>query len=268
MRDWDKSKLTQFYQTYPQKYPILKHEAFNEFWAEQRAALYPKNPFVAQKHIPDCDLVLGYVFYLLSIKFKTSADKSQEYLQLALKYDSIHAAQTHLHKLIMQRCDQARKVETITETLSGWNKLAAKHGAPGFLLLANGYLQLAKTLYELNDTERYNKSCFELWKNLTLVALEEPQSEASINNAFFGQGLAFGNPLKLTTVEAIKESAGRIIADNTIKERAEHTAHASFTDDACKAQLLAWRKSRQSPVATGQAVAIPELDESALINIR
>lgn len=266
MKAWGKVEINQFYLAYPHRYPILKHEAFNEFWAEKRAELYPKNPFVTQKHVRDCEFVLGYVFYLLSIKFKASSDKSEEFLQRALEFDSIHAAQTYLHQIIMKKGDQEEKIEILEKTLSTWNRLAAKHGAPGFLLLANGYLHLAKTFLELNSSERYEEACFELWKNLTLVQLEEPQSEASINNAYFGHGFALGNPLKLPTVEEIKESASKIIADNTIKTRAATIANASFIDDESKSQLSAWRQSRSS-ASLSQPIDFHELEESDLLHI-
>jgi hypothetical protein len=262
MRPWNKVELNQFYQAYPHRYPILKHEAFNKFWAEKRLTLHSHNSFAAQKHIPDCDLVLGYVFYLLALTLKNksnSPDQSDEYLKLALKFDSIHAAQTYLHKIIMQHGDQEKRINAITETLLSWKTLAAKHGAPGFLLLANGYLHLAN-ISKLNN-KRYEEACFELWKNITLVELEEPQSVASINNAYFGQGFKLGNAQELTTVKDIKTSFRKIVT-SSIQQEATKEAQALFIDDESKLKLSAWRKGRG---ALSLNLDTRELDESDLL---
>ncbi len=268
MKSWDKIRLNQFYQAYPNRYPILKHAYFDNFWAEKRVELYPKNPFVAQKPIADCDLVLGYVFYLLALNYQTTAvDKSDKYLNLALKFDSIQAAQMRLHQVITQKMGPEEKIQALLNTLADMESLAAKQGAAGFLLLADGYLHLVKTYLDQEpqkeqDETAYHAACFELWKNLTLVELEltEPRSTAVIHNAYFGEGLSLGNSFKLSTIAEIKDEAGLLITSSEIKAQAEQNVRDSFIDDVSLRRLSMW-KHQTNP----DPYLRPPLDPSALI---
>ena len=256
MRPWNKSWLHQFYETYPHRYRILQHTDFNDFWAERRAGLNSKVAFVAQKNISDIDFVLGYVFYLLVLKNEASHSKAHftKYLKLALEFHSIHAAQTIFHEMIIKTdSDKTKQMEEIAELLLNWKNLASEHGTPGFLLLANGYLHLAKIAAEQKDYTRYEAACACLWENLTLAELEEPQSAASIHNAYFGKGLELSNPLQIETIKTLKEKASILITDNSIKTRAENQVKASSSDKEEQAHLLTWLQSRNRSKAAKPA---------------
>lgn len=246
MRPWNKVWLHQFYETYPHRYTILKHADFNEFWAEKRAALYTKSEFKAQKNIADIDFVLGYVFYLLALKAKQSQPQAYiVHLKNALRFHSIHAAQTFFNELL-KKPDSDKKLEEIMHLLDIWKKFGTQHGTPGFLLLANGYLQYARITAERKDYASFEKACTSLWENLTLAELNEPNSTDSIHNAYFGQGLTLSNPLEIDTIAALKEKASRLITDNSIKKRAEQNAESIFKGDVEPPPLLTWLQSRNN----------------------
>lgn len=247
MRSWSKVWLNQFVQVFPHHYEILKLEEFDPFWAERRAVLDPDIAFVKQQGVPDIDLVLGYVFYLISCgaKDKHEDNTFMEHLQQAIKHCSIHAAQTLLHTVLMEETRDARKkMETLVNTLDNLEQLAVKHGTPGYLLLASGYLHLLRIASEAKDYERYGTACFCLWQNLIIAELHEPQSKASTHNAYFGQGLRLSNPLRLETIAQMKQESGALIIDNNIKARAESTARLSFENKDSQDQLLTWIQSR------------------------
>ena len=144
-------------------------------------------------------------------------------------------------------------MEEIAELLLNWKNLASEHGTPGFLLLANGYLHLAKIAAEQKDYTRYEAACACLWENLTLAELEEPQSAASIHNAYFGKGLELSNPLQIETIKTLKEKASILITDNSIKTRAENQVKASSSDKEEQAHLLTWLQSRNRSKAAKPA---------------
>ncbi|KGP62731.1 hypothetical protein EP47_13660 [Legionella norrlandica] len=102
---------------------------------------------------------------------------------------------------------------------------AKRHGCPGYLLLANGYIQLA-IRYQLLNQEEQSAHAFQLcWKYLHLAELSENDSEESINNAYFGKGLALSNPVRLSTIAEMKsycrKAAGELL-------NLDSQAHAEF----------------------------------------
>lgn len=261
MRSWNKIWLNEFYQTYPPPsnphYNLLKSDSFQSFWAEQRGALKrphaPEFAFTAQPNIPDVDFVLGYVFYLLAVHPKTSTASREIYLIEAEKLNSIHAAQEKLHTLLQSKAleseDQEDKITSIDTFLRKKTASLAKHGTPGYLLLANGYLHIVKLTLDQKPSiniERYERACELLWKNLILAQEVEMQSTASINNAYFGEGLRLSNPMFLTSIEEIKTlAASRLITDSAIKLRAEKTVREERSDKEDYAHLIAWRQAKE-----------------------
>lgn len=231
MKPWTKALIIQFVQSYPENHRILELKDFNDFWADKRAKLCGKFAFVEQPNLPDMDFVCGYIFYLLAQieKKKSNSEEYEKYLAEALTYNSIHAAQTLLHDCIMQNPqDKTKHMELIASILNNWNGLATKHTTPGYLLLANGYLHLIKMGAELQNSDLFDNAGSLLWQNLTLAELYEPHSEASISNAYFGQGLKQSNPEHISTIQEIKEACAKFIKDDDIKSHAEHKAHLIF----------------------------------------
>jgi len=219
MHSWPKVRLNKFYEEYPLHYELLKQDDFAEFWSKRRSEL-PKYDFQAQPNVPDIDFVLGYVFYLLALNAENKHCQEDfiKYLHLALKFDSIHAAQTFFHKILMSETnDIAKKTENLAAILLHWEHLGNKHGTPGYLLLANGYLHLVfiyrNKLKSMKIDSLASKS---LWKNLVLAQWSELDSKSSIHNAFFGNGLRVSNAAKLTTISDMKSAARKLIADENI----------------------------------------------------
>ncbi|KTD34542.1 DUF5630 domain-containing protein [Legionella israelensis] len=247
MKSWPKVWLNQFLQTYPENYELLKHEDFDVFWAGRRTNLDSRFSFVKQKNLSDMDVVLGYVFYLMANRAKANDDEKQyiEYLGMALKHHSIHAAQTFLHNLMVKKSsDKTKEMEMMAAVLYNWKNLAARYGTPGYLLLANGYLHLLQWGSEQKKSDLYDNASFCLWQNLILAELYEAESEASLQNAYFGKGLALSNSFNLHTIQDMKEKIAPLIVDNTTRARAESKARHLFeTSDNYKVGL--WLESRQ-----------------------
>lgn len=249
MHSWDKVWINQFYQCYPQHYKALQHSDFNKFWAEQRQLLNPTLGFLAQNYLTDSDLVLGFVFYLLALHAEPLSEAEYvNYLELALRFKSIHAAQAFFqHQLKKNKQDSKLQLNYLIDLLNEWDILALIHETPGFLLLADGYLHLLNIAMQLKQ-DNIKQVHFALWKNLTLAELYEPQSAASIHNAYFGEGLALSNSLGFTTIGRLKEKLNQLITDKTIIEQAEHSAKSSFKNVE-EVKLETWIEAKRQGVS-------------------
>ncbi|STX28574.1 Ankyrin repeat protein [Legionella beliardensis] len=252
IRTWPLVWLIQFNQRYPEYYDILKLTAFDTLWAEKRAELRisfnPHFTFSSQKYIPDIDFVLGYLLYLAALQAKKNLhdEAFNDYLTHAIHFNSFHARQTYLHHLIMQKTNSKSASETILSILHNWEPSLAKHGTPGYLLLANNYLHLVVTRLEIKDEDesQHDNIHFYLWKNLVLAELVEPLSQNAINNAYFGEGLKLSNFMQFNSLKELKDYASKLIKDNLVKEQAEHSAHASFDKENSQNRFENWLKSK------------------------
>lgn len=248
MQSWSQVSLIQFLQVHPQNYELLRHEDFDGFWEKRRTQLDSRFSFAKQKNLSDMDLVLGYLFYLMANREKAQGNESQygQYLEAALACHSIHAAQSFLHKQMVEKPNEKlRQMEKIAATLYHWKSLAAQHGTPGYLLLASGYQHLLQLSGEEKKSEFYDNAGFCLWYNLVLAELYESESEASIQNAYFGKGLILSNSFNLCTISAMKEKIPPLMVDEATRALAASRARHFFAaSDDYKIGL--WLKSRNS----------------------
>lgn len=257
MKPWPKVWINQFVETYPQNYELIKHTDFEPFWEERRENVASQNVdsknadskfvFAKQNPLLDIDLVLGYVFYLLSISAKNKKDEKNyiKYLGLALKHHSIHAAQTVLNNILVdKKSSNENKAEILAATLNNWKYFADNYGTPGYLLLAYGYFQFLQLSNDQQNSDLYEAGCFCLWQNLILAELYETLSEASIHNAYFGKGLALSNPFNIPTIQQMKDEAATLIVDESIKKNAENRARLSFDASNGDHKIGLWRESK------------------------
>lgn len=243
---WQRAWLAHFHLLYPEQDEILTKPPFAEFWEQKKGSVSGDFIFAKQKQLSDRELVMGYIFYLMSIKAEEKPNNPDQmlYLQKAVNFNSIHAAQTMFHKLLMKKTpDKFKKMETLEAILFNWECFANKWGTPGYLLIANGYLHLLK-LNDSPQTEKYQLASFTLWKYLHLAKLTQPQSTAAIHNAYFGQGLALSNAFNLKTIEAIQIYCSTFIQDQAIKVKAEQAAAASLSKLCPASKLGIWMKNR------------------------
>ena len=259
MRSWNKVWIYQFYETYPRRHIILQHSDFNSYWAEKRSALYSKAEFKVQNNLSDSDFVLGYIYYLIALAKQKEPQVFTAHLNKAIKFHSIHAAQTLFSELLKEPNDAAKLVK-IKDLLDSVKTLATKHGTPGYLLLANIHLHWARITAELKDYPDFNKACTGLWENITLAGLEEENSTAAIYNAYFGQGLVLSNPLGISTIAQLKEKASLLIIDNGIKDNGEKEARTKIKIEPQAASMLTWLQSRNQPKS-------PEPDDSPYLGL-
>lgn len=205
MKLWKNQRLAEFLFNHSKLHKLLQLPDFNEFWEERRYELHistdPFFSFKPQPGVPDCDLVAGYLLYLLEQKITHPEFLTDDFL-------SFHLIRHRLHGYTVKIADLKSgfelKLGQLDKYLYNLEGFAKQQGCPGYLLLAYGYLQAALFNQQLSKVtcEESFKYC---WKYLHLAALSEKDSEAAIHNAYFGKGLVLSNPFELDTIPRLKE---------------------------------------------------------------
>jgi len=212
---WTNKQLAQFQCANPQYHNLLQEPAFDEFWHNRLTTLrlgkHPSFHFQSQPGLKDADLVTGYLLYILAVK---KGDKELESRADFVNNVSMHLVRQRLHSVFIQ-LDQANQaeVEKFAAHLYNLEAFARLHGSPGYLLLTNGYMQLGFRYKQLMAMEQVAASYQTAWKYLHLAQLAEEGSEASINNAYFGQGLGLSNPYQLNSLAEMKALCTNVAGD-------------------------------------------------------
>lgn len=238
IKGWNDVQIAEFHRTYPQLHLQLSSEEFHDFWEQWRLKLrlpnYPDFRFMAQPGVNDADFVTGYLLYLLELKpeagKKDEADKetgfrSTDYLSFHLVRKRLHSCYVSLGKA---KEEDLLKIGRILYNLEVFAKL---HGCPGYLLIANGYMQLAVAYLRLQQTDACSHAFQLCWQYLHLASLSEKDSQESIHNAYFGKGLVLSNPFNLKTVLEMKHYCLKAAADLLPLEsqtRAEMDAYSMY----------------------------------------
>lgn len=212
MSIWNNEQLALFQFHHSTLLSTLKSSVFDDFWQKKRAELrLPNNPdfrFLAQPMIHDADLVTGYLLYLLELKPQQAGRliNNNDGGFKATDFLSIHLVRLRLLRLyhVLEQATE-KDLEKLSRILFNLEGFAKVQGCPGYLLLADGYVQLALR-YQKKQQEVECKAAYQLcWKYLHLATLSEPDSEESINNAYFGKGIVLSNPFKLNTIAEMKD---------------------------------------------------------------
>jgi ankyrin repeat protein len=222
----------------------LIQPAFEIFWKKKRSAIKVKNlpsfSFKKTNHLSEFELTLGYLNYYLSLKHPHT---KKHYIAQALHYHSYHALNAYTHAL---NFEQFKYNHPYIE------KIAKRHGTPGYLLLANLYLKNAIDLK--HDDKNVSIAAFELaLKNLYLAKILAPSSTNDIHNAYFSQGLSKSNPFNVTSIDNMIDSV-ITLASPYIKK-----------DDITIAQNLATIENTVIQPSTGPSTPRPmntQFDES------
>lgn len=203
MSAWNYEQLAEFQLQFPHAIEHLRKPDFDRFWDEWRGKLrLPNNPdfrFMAQPGVKDVDLVVGYVSFLLGLEPKPHEEvKHNDCL-------SIYSVRRQLHQIYTELEHATEEdLQRIAGFLYNLEAFAKVQQCPGYLVLANGYMQLALR-YQQMRMEEQSKTAFQLcWKFLHLAALSEPHSQEAINNAYFGRGLSLSNAFRLKSVIEMK----------------------------------------------------------------
>lgn len=205
------TQLAKFLLSYPQLYEQLRSSELNEFWDERRKSLRLPGTvdfrFMPQPGIKHADQVIGYLLFLLQLHTQ-KIKPQQSASSLGVKpsdYLSIHCIRRHLHHLYLT-LDKASEddLRTFAEFLYNLEAFAKLHQCPGFLLVANGYMQLALRYQQLMHEDQCNAAFKLCWKFLHIAELSEHTSKESINNAYFGRGIVLSTPFNLDSIHEMK----------------------------------------------------------------
>lgn len=209
----------------PSLFNLIQHENLKELWQEAWR-LMGANPIsvkktdkeefhdmLPQKKITCISLLFGYFYYQKALKIRQITGKlytglELEYLKKAENHNSFHGLNA-LNKLdlkFLKLCERNKQHCPYVERIIQTAEIAANyHGTPGYLILAETYYSIAEYNHALNDDESVTLSLILCLQSLTSASLRMIESEAAINNAYFGQGLAASNPFKLDNIEDMKK---------------------------------------------------------------
>ena len=115
--------------------------------------------------------------------------------------------------------------ESVARLLEDWETFANLQGTPGYLLLASGYLQLAKIALDTEHTEQHHAAYYSAWKYLHLAKLSEPYCAAAINNAWFGKGMGLANPFQFNSIDEMILCCSSV-AKNSLTESDKYSAES------------------------------------------
>ncbi|MBA3535361.1 MAG: DUF5630 domain-containing protein [Tatlockia sp.] len=180
---------------------LLAQADFQPFWQQKLAEIkfktLPDFRFQETISLNSFELTLGYFNYTQTLKEPLQQTK---YIQEALTFHSYQALHHYAEELILQE-----SLKLTVAALPFFEKEAAFHGTPAYLLVALLYYRLALAYQSLNPNRARN--AFQLViKNLGFAILAEKNSSAELNNAYFGQDFAESNPFNQPSLDAIKQT--------------------------------------------------------------
>ncbi|CAM2818330.1 DUF5630 domain-containing protein [Legionella worsleiensis] len=214
---WNNEQLAEFLLNHLSLHEQLKETQYDSFWTNRRMNLripgYPDFRFQAQPGISDADFVIGYLLYLLQLKSKkTQSAEDPFFLRVTSSdYLSFHSIRSCLHRAYtsLNKATEA-DLNKLAEFLYNLEYFAKKHQCPGYLLVAYGYMRLALKYQQLGLSDPCRAAYTLCWKFLHLAALTETQSEASINNAYFGKGIILSTPFELSSISEMKTYCAQV----------------------------------------------------------
>lgn len=205
---WQPASLARYYLENTPLQKTLRKPDFNDLWHAKLSRLVmsesPDFKFVSQPGIGDADIFLGHIFYLMAIKNKQEGNLQDYklYLKNSMIHHSIPGHQTCLHEIIFTEHANLDGVEkNVARLLEDWLTVANLQGTPGYLLLASGYLQLAKISLDIGHSEQHQLDYCAAWKYLHMAKLSEKYCDAAINNAWFGKGMGLSNPFQFQSID-------------------------------------------------------------------
>ncbi|MCE3043380.1 DUF5630 domain-containing protein [Legionella sp. 16cNR16C] len=198
---------------------VLDGRAFESLWQLHREKLslwdIPEFKLQKQTDFSDRELVLGLGLYYSAVSLKAQNQEKAflKYLNLAMSYGSCQAFQTAVNDLEIEahqvsRSEVQNTTVKLSEILKTWSSMLMKHRTPGLLLLANTNLFLARELKGACNSDMIIAAYQLTWQYLRMAELCEEDSQAAINNVYFGKGLALSNPFNLSDISTMKNELG------------------------------------------------------------
>ena len=182
-------ELAKLLHHYPELQKWFELPELKEHWEEQLKSYYPRERpaqhLLPQEKITSCHIVLGWACFK---QFSPDEHDAGTWLQMAIQYNNLLAiAERHLIKKIAAKKEptwpeqQAAMQESISELL----KTAPLHKTPGYLLLAQAYLDMALLAYAASDQPALAKSFLSADACRQMAKKLEKSSEAEIRNVSF-----------------------------------------------------------------------------------
>jgi len=232
MNAWDNEQIAEFLFYNPAAQPAMRQNELDDFWEQRLAALrLPNDPdfcFKSQPGIRNADFVCGYLLYLLELKSKdndTMAAVKDKFKPTDLI--SFHLIKRRLHFIFLSlRQAQEEDLQAFARVLYNLEAFAKTQGTPGYLVLANAYMQSALRYHKLQQKDQCQSLFKMCWNYLHLADLAEIDSEVAINNAYFGKGLTLSTPFNLNTIAEIK-SRCKLMAGSFLPESNRISAEGS-----------------------------------------
>ncbi len=208
MKSWESVHLAYFNDHYPNHLEVFKSSDFEKFWQAQREAIRipsaPEFQYVHQPNLSDAEFVLGSTYYLLACKYKNEPIQQQKYLAKALELHSIHAANDILSQsMTSSRADRLHFCQNLAQIIHLIEPYIQVHQAPGFILLAKGYVRLALVARNDHDLAKHKVGFEYAYKLLYLAKLTEQASKNAIHNAYFGEGLKLASAFDTNDIDSM-----------------------------------------------------------------
>lgn len=216
----------------PVFFDALHHEKFQSFWKEVWRIMGRKDTFhmLPQPPIQNLTLFLGYFYYQEAIhricEKQKYTPKEMEFLKKAESYHSFHALnELNKHDLAelktFARTQKLYPDQSLRTILNRALTAALYHGTPGYLITAETCYSIAQYHAALGHKEAITSSLILSLHYLVLAENHLKDSQASINNAYFGKGLKASNWFGLETISDIKalviEYSGKYLTSDNIK---------------------------------------------------
>lgn len=181
----------------------LYHEDLREFWDKiLRAKDLQPHPIIHSLH-----LCIGYYFYNKACRISEKCEKKTLHFLKAEEYGCFDAILELNDNLYDEFCDPKNTDKNLImkQMLARMTRLANLHATPGFIHLAKICLHIGNYWKSINNSNAASTSYAMALQHLYTAKKLLPYSEATINNAYSGQGLAASNKWGIDNIDtAIK----------------------------------------------------------------
>ncbi|MCW8409861.1 DUF5630 domain-containing protein [Legionella sp. PATHC035] len=158
--------------------------------------------FFSHPQLNQFSLVRGTYFYFLSQEVRKEMNidfgfSEMEAIKMAIRYGSVHAIQRY-NECIYSKLQHAnnKESETLYQELIANSKLMLPHyGSYGYMVLAEAMAHYCFWLLQDHEAEKAQEIYILVLESLDYAQLILEDSQYSIHNASFGQGLKYSNSL-------------------------------------------------------------------------
>lgn len=211
---------------------LLDLPAFVPFWQSKLDAFTikgsPEFRFRKSENLSEQEMVLGFYNFKQAME---TPEKKDDFLEVALLFHSFHALRQVVNQFFI-----LIKEKQFTSAFEGLPLLIEKakwHGTPGYLLIANLYLNFA--IHLKSDLDRSEAAMRYVFTYLEMAALAESDSVNAIHNAYYGKGLVASNQFKLAKIDEMKKAC-RDLSRKLSEDMIRSSVHAAQISPLFKPQ--------------------------------